>query len=165
MVALIWLWRTHLRGAHPIKTWCRVALPTWEWMYFSPSAIWIKTSLNQHNFGSNNKKQQPLFCILSVNVLESTKNFTCFEAHHECFINVYIYIFTKYNWACTKRSSNCEGRMLFLTRGPYALLRFPQFCLREILVFGYAYAVLTRSLWIRFCAQTCSGSLRTRFFR
>ena len=28
-------------------------------------------------------------------------------------------------WACTKRSSNCEGRMLFLTRGPYALLRFP----------------------------------------
>ena len=68
-------------------------------------------------------------------------------------------------WACTKRSSNCEGRMLFLTRGPYALLRFPQFCLREIPVFGYAYAVLTRSLWIRFCAQTCSGSLRTRFFR
>ena len=68
-------------------------------------------------------------------------------------------------WACTKRSSNCEGRMLFLTRGPYALLRFPQFCLREIPVFGYAYAVLTRSLWIRFCVQTCSGSLRTRLFR
>ena len=67
-------------------------------------------------------------------------------------------------WACTKRSSNCEGHMLFLTRGPYALLRFPQFCLREIPVFGYAYAVLTRSLWIRFCAQTCSGSLRKRLF-
>ena len=71
----------------------------------------------------------------------------------------------KFRGACTKRSSNCEGRMLFLTCGPYALLRFPQFCLREIPVFGYAYAVLTRSLWIRFCAQTCSGSLRTRLFR
>ena len=73
--------------------------------------------------------------------------------------------FLKYQipiWACTKRSSNCEGRMLFLTRGPYALLRFPQFCLREIPVFRYAYAVLMRSLWIRICAQTCSGSLRTR---
>ena len=68
------------------------------------------------------------------------------------------------NWAWTKRSSNWEGRILFLTRRPYALLRFPHFCLRWTPVFGYAYAVLTLSLWMTFCAQTRSGSLRTRLF-
>ena len=67
-------------------------------------------------------------------------------------------------WAWTKRSSNWEGRILFLTRRPYALLRFPHFCLRWTPVFGYAYAVLTLSLWMTFCAQTRSGSLRTRLF-
>ena len=59
---------------------------------------------------------------------------------------------------------NWEGRILFLTRRPYALLRFPHFCLRWTPVFGYAYAVLTLSLWMTFCAQTRSGSLRTRLF-
>ena len=54
--------------------------------------------------------------------------------------------------------------MLFLTRGPYALLRFPQFCLREIPVFGYAYAVLTRSLWMRFCCTNMQRELTHEAF-
>ena len=57
-----------------------------------------------------------------------------------------------------------EGCMLFLTRGPYALLRFPQFCLREIPVFGYAYAVLTRSLWMRFSCTKMQRDLTHEAF-